>query len=83
MKSITIHGIDDELAGKLTDYAKEKNTSLNKSIKELLSRSLGLPPHKKKYADFSKFCGVWSAAEAAAFDANTADLENIDEKDWK
>jgi hypothetical protein len=41
MKSITIHDLNDELSGELENYAKSHRLSLNKSIKELLSRAHG------------------------------------------
>lgn len=78
MKSITIHDLDDDLARKLEVYAKERSQSLNKSIKSILRASLGLP-QETRYADYSDVCGVWTVAEADAFDAAVEDLEQIED----
>ncbi|OGG20949.1 hypothetical protein A3D03_04305 [Candidatus Gottesmanbacteria bacterium RIFCSPHIGHO2_02_FULL_40_13] len=85
MKSITIHGIDDELDWMLQKKARGEDLSLNKTIKKLLKQSLGLSETKKTRPkhDFSEFCGVWSEKEYKEFEKNTEIFEKIDEEDWK
>jgi len=83
MKSITIHNLNEELATELENFAKIHRMSLNKSIKELLSRALGLDKKKKKYADYSDLCGIWTEAEEAGFHERIKDMEAVDESLWK
>jgi hypothetical protein len=45
--------------------------------KELLSRALGLDKKKKKYADYSDLCGIWTEAEEAEFHERIKDMEAV------
>jgi len=85
MKSITIHNLDDSLEAILEEKAREEGLSLNKMVKRLLRKALGLEPggNGDREADFAKFCGVWSKADAAEFDRRTRDLRKIDRRDWQ
>jgi len=85
MKSITIHGLDQPLWTLLKSRAESDGYSLNKTIKILLEKSLGVIPadvqEKKKV--FREFCGVWKTDDLNEFTHNVQDLEEIDEEDWK
>jgi len=85
MKSITIHNLDDSLDALIEAKAREEGLSLNKTVKLLLRRALGLGPAgpTDRKTDFAEFCGVWSQAEKAEFDKNTKDLRAIDRRDWQ
>lgn len=85
MKSITIHGIDEELDRTLQQKARSEDLSLNKTIKQLLKQSLGLSETKKTLPknDFSEFIGTWTEQDVKEFEKNTAIFEKIDEEDWK
>jgi plasmid stability protein len=84
MKSITVHGVSEEAAKLLRKRAKGTGRSVNKVMKELIDRSLGLEPGKKdNRAAFVEFCGVWTEEEAKAFLDAIDDLERIDEADWR
>lgn len=50
MCSITIHAVDSELNARLSAEAKREKKSKNQLIKDLLSRSIGLPSDKS-FAD--------------------------------
>ena len=65
MKSITIRGIDKQLAELIKSKAESENLSVNKTIKKLLETSLGIKPRieKKNLKDFKEFCGLWTKAE--------------------
>ncbi len=84
MKSLSIHGIDRELEKRIEERAKKAGRSVNKVVKEMIAKSLGLgdkPPDNR--AVFADLCGVWTEAEAAEFAALVAELETIDAKDWR
>lgn len=83
MKSITIHGMDDELATRLDRQASEAGLSLNKLIKRLLAKALGLSTARTdRRKDFEHLCGIWSPKEAADFKKAVSDFERIDPEDW-
>jgi ferritin-like protein len=83
MKSISIHGIDEEMEKAIEERAKSERKSVNKIVKELIAKALGLdakPPDNR--AEFADLCGVWTEAEAAEFSELITDLEVTDAKDW-
>ena len=85
MKSITIHSLDDELDKEIREKAKNQGTSLNKTIKRLLEKALGLkstkePNHKDEFMDLF---GVWSKEDYLEFFESTEDFNRVDPEDWK
>ena len=85
MKSITIHGIDNQLAELIKSKAESEGLSINKTVKKLLETSLGVRPQteRKNWNDFKEFCGLWTQADLDEFEAKTADLRKTDKKDWQ
>jgi ferritin-like protein len=84
MKSISVHGIDEEIERVIEERAKNEGKSVNKIVKELIAKGLGIgdkPPDNR--AEFAELCGVWTEAEAAEFMKLNADFEVIDAKDWR
>lgn len=84
MKSITIHGLDDDLDEMIRIKAGEKGLSLNKMLKALVREALGMgtkPPDRKR--DFQDLFGTWSQEDLLAFDQVTEDFGRIDPKDWE
>ena len=87
MKSLTIHGLDEQLEKLLKDKAKANGTSLNKTIKGLLEEALGIrvkftsKPVHREY--FSKFCGIWTESDLDEFKKVSKDLREIDAEDWQ
>lgn len=84
MKSISVHGIDEETEKAIEERAKNSGKSVNKIVKELIAKALGLadkPADNRE--EFSDLCGVWTEAEAAEFLELIADLEVTDMKDWR
>ncbi len=68
MKTITIHGVDDNLAQKIAEKSKEHGLSRNKTIKSLLQRVLSDPSQSDREREFSDLFGTWSEEEKARFD---------------
>ena len=85
MKSITIHGLDGKLYERIKEKAKRQGLSLNKTIKNLLEKSLGIRQHDgtDHREDFIEFSGVWTETEAKEFAGAIEDFENIDHGDWQ
>jgi len=83
MKSISVHGIDDETEKKIDERAKTEGKSVNRIVKELIAKALGLgdkPPDNR--AMFEDLSGVWTEADEREFLDSIADLETTDERDW-
>lgn len=85
MKSITIHNLDDSLEAMIEEKAREQGLSLNKTVKMLLGRALGVERggNGGRKADFAEFSGVWSKADQKEFDKKTEPLRQIDSQDWQ
>lgn len=83
MKSITIHNLDAELARHIEQEARSQGLSLNKTIKNLLSKALGFTHKQIIKNDFSEFVGTMSAQEAERINKALKDFEKIDEEDWQ
>jgi DNA polymerase III delta subunit len=85
MKSITIHGLDDDLDQGIRKLAREKGLSLNKTMKELLRKSLGLnrSDRSARRDEFRDLCGVWSEEEAQRLQERLAPISEIDPDDWQ
>ncbi len=84
MKSITIHGLDEELDEKIRKEAWKEGQSLNKSIKRLLSESLGIGKEISNHReDFLDLFGSWTQQDLEAFSHATEELSRIDPKDWE
>lgn len=84
-KSLTIHKIDDRLAERLAERARQEHLSLNQEVKLLLENALGLKGSGQaaRHADFGEFCGTWDDEEARRFEQATADSGKVDEADWR
>ena len=83
MKSITIHGVDDDLVQKIDRKSNEHGTSRNRTIKSLLEKSLSDPVKTDREHEFSDLFGKWSQDETARFDSAVRDFDRIDESDWE
>ena len=85
MKSITIHGVDDHLAGLLKQEAERSGSSMTRTVKRLLEEAMGLKPHPAGHnrEHFESFLGIWSKQDEVDFKTACADFERIDDRDWK
>ena len=85
MKSITLHNLDERLAELITRKARKNGTSLNRTIKELLNKALGITPDPEKdnKQEFMDLFGVWSDKEYLEFEEQTKTFHKIDPDDWK
>ena len=86
MKAITLRNLPPEVARKVQRRAKQKNTSVNKAVIELLEESAGGKGKKKppvRYHDLDHLAGTWTKEEASAFDKLIAEQRTIDPDLWK
>jgi hypothetical protein len=84
MKSITVHGIDKETEKLIKERAKSAGTSVNKIVKELLAKALGLGKDKNDHRDeFLDLFGVWTEIDEEQFLETVKGLEVVHPEDWK
>lgn len=86
MKAITLRNLPPEVAKTIHQRAKQKKTSVNKAVIELLEESLGGKPKKKervRYHDLDHLVGTWTEQEAEEFERLLAEQRTIDPDLWK
>ncbi|HHT9121836.1 MAG TPA: FitA-like ribbon-helix-helix domain-containing protein [Candidatus Wunengus sp. YC63] len=85
MATMTIRGIDDEVAKLLKDRAKSEEISINGLVLKMVKESLGIEKKKrmKIYRDLDHLAGTWSEKELKEFQKHVEDMEKIDEEIWK
>ena len=85
MKSITIHDLDESTEAMIEEKARKEGLSLNKTVKLLLRKALGLEERRNgdRKADFAEFSGVWSKADEREFEKKTGIFRKVDPRDWQ
>jgi len=84
MKSITIHGLDEEMEKLIKKRARSERKSINKIVKELLRSALGLGVGKKDNKnEFIDLFGIWTEDDEKSFAEAIKDLELVNPVDWK
>jgi hypothetical protein len=84
LKSITIHGLDDYLDGKIKEKAESEGISFNKAIKKVLEEAFGINKKGNDNKDqFMDLFGAWTIGEQAEFEKAVADLEKVNPEDWR
>jgi hypothetical protein len=84
MKAITIRKIPAELSRTIQKKAKEKNTSINKAVIEILEEINGgkAKPRKELYLDLDFLSGSWSKDESKGFEKALGLQREIDQEMW-
>ena len=86
MKSVTIRGVDREVAEKLKITAAKQGKSINQLVLEFIKRDLGLEKEKKysrEYADLDDLFGSWSEEEFNEIQNKINRERQIDLELWK
>jgi len=84
MKSITVHGLEDKIYEMIRKRAKSEGRSVNKVVKELISRALGLEGNRTDNTeDFANLCGVWTEEEAREFREVIGVMARVDPEEWQ
>jgi superfamily I DNA/RNA helicase len=84
MKSITVHGIDQKTEKLIQERAKSAGTSVNRIVKELLAKALGVDKKSHDHREeFLELFGVWTEADEKEFREALRDFEAVDPEDWK
>ena len=85
MKTISLRGVDDELAVALREQADSASQSVNAAILRLLREATGLdrPRRRRVYSDLDHLAGTWSVADTQEFEESVAPFGAIDEEIWQ
>jgi hypothetical protein len=83
MRQLTLRNIPEDLEKEIRRIARERGTSINKTIHEILSEALGIDRSSGKKRDLSDFVGFWDEEEAKEFEKATEVFEKVDEELWK
>jgi hypothetical protein len=85
MKTITIRGIDPELANKIKERAGKSGESINNMLLRLLKSSFGLGENKvfPTYHDLDHLAGTWTKEDEKEFYENIQGLEKVDKELWE
>ncbi len=86
MSSLSIRGVDPQLAAILREQAKKSQKSINQFVLEILRQHLGLMKEKRftrEYDDLDNLFGSWSDEEFAAIQGKIDGERQIDGELWE
>jgi hypothetical protein len=86
MKTITVRGIDPDMAEKLKKTAAKENKSLNQLLLDLIELRVGAKKEKKftrEYDDLDSLFGRWSQQEFQTIQGRIDEERAIDSELWK
>ena len=85
MKAITLRNIPADLSRRIERRAKEKGSSLNRTVIQILNDALGTSIRRaaKLHHDLDHLAGSWSEDEAREFDEDLAAQRKIDPELWQ
>ncbi len=85
MKTISLRGVNDEVAKKLKEEAEQRGTSVNTLILQLIRAGIGLKApavRRHEYHDLDPLAGTWAEEDAAEFMRAVSDFERVDKELW-
>jgi ribosomal protein S24E len=85
MKTISVRGVDPDLAEKLKQAASEQSKSINQVALETLRKGFGLQKQKKftsVYHDLDHLFGIWNEEEFRAIEDKINHERKIDKELW-
>lgn len=79
MPDILVRHIDEALADRIKEIAREHQWSLNEAILYALRRGVGLGPEeaRRELHDIAMLSGTWESTETAAFRAALEAFERV------
>ena len=85
MKAITLRNLPPNLGRRLERKAKEKGSSLNKTVIGILEAALETSRKRntRLHHDLDHLAGLWSEDEAREFDEDLAAQRKIDPELWR
>jgi hypothetical protein len=86
MGSLSIRGVDEELAFLLKEAASSEHKSVNQFVLETIKKQVGLKKEKRftrDWHDLDSLFGKWSEEEFASIQGKINHERQIDEELWK
>lgn len=89
MRQMTLRDIPEDIELLARAEARRQGVSLNKAFLSLLRKSAQQNRARSVVADdarssrFSRFCGVWTNAEATDFDTALEQQRSVDDEMWQ
>jgi len=83
MKTLTIRNVPRRLADALDKERRKQDASLNSTVLDLLSRSLGVAGDAPRRNGLAALAGTWGPEEQREFDAAMAPFEIVDDDMWR
>ncbi len=80
MPDLSLRGLDATILARIKTDARRRETSVNRTIIDLLTRHFGRSDGT--YNDLDALAGSWSKAEAAEFEAAIAPFGTVDRALW-
>jgi hypothetical protein len=77
-KQLTVRGVPDEVADRLDRISKEKGTSVNSTVLEILQEAVGVQGRRARLQRLA----TWTDQDAVEFDEALAAQRVIDEELW-
>ncbi len=82
-RHLTVRDVPAGLARALKVEARRRRTSLNQTVKDLLSAALGLTAGAAYDNGLGAHAGTWSASDLRRFEESTRLFEDVDEELWR
>lgn len=86
MATLSIRGLDDKVVARLKKRAQAEGQSVNGLVVRLLNDQTGALPKQaapRRYDDLDALIGIWTKAQADAFERATAPFREVDPELWK
>ena len=81
MKALTIRNVPRELAAELEREKARRGVSLNRTVIELLSQSLGVGVTRSN--GLARLAGAWTEEDFRRFEEAVAPFEEVDAELWR
>jgi len=81
MKTLTVRDVPPEVAEALEREKRRRGESLNRTVIELLSQSLGVGTTRSN--GLGRLAGTWTEEEFQEFERAVAPFEEIDDELWR
>jgi plasmid stability protein len=81
MRNLTIRNVPDDLGEALDKEKNRRNVSLNRTVIDVLSQSLGVGLPRSN--GLARLAGTWTAEDLRTFEENIAPFEMIDDEIWR
>lgn len=83
MKYLTVRNIPSDVAQALKREQRRRGASLNQTVLDLLTSSLGAAPGARRHNGLRGLAGTWTVAQDRRFQRALRGAEQIDEELWR